>query len=383
MSSNSGKLRVGILGMGRTAAFMKPVMEHPHATLIAVCDRIPGKTAAKFEKLDLDPSDIAVYDEYETMLEEEELDVVVVGSSVADHVPHSIMALAEDIHVYSEVSGAWDLEQARDLFLACQQSRAKYMMGENSCYHRHNMTALGMVREGLLGHIHYGEGEYIHELIYLIPKTPWRESQLFGVNGLLYTTHDLGPILAWMDWDRVVSVSAAGGGSHFRDQQGEPYALETRLYMQCKTEQGRLIRIGQDFASPCAGYHHRYVIQGVEGRFESPYRTFPGQIMSTRLPNESGKPYWDDIKSYEEKYLPEIWKRLGSEAMKHGHGGTDYVIMHDFLDAIWNDTAVPFDIWKSLNMTLPGIMSVESLKQDGAWVDVPDPKDWAPTPSAV
>lgn len=51
--------------------------------------------------------------------------------------------------------------------------------------------------------------------------------------------------------------------------------------------------------------------------------------------------------------------------------------MHDFLDAIWQGRQVPLDIWKSLDMTLPGILSVTTLSRQDAWVEVPDPRSWS------
>ncbi|MDW7658441.1 MAG: Gfo/Idh/MocA family oxidoreductase [Bacillota bacterium] len=376
MHFKSEKIRVGILGMGRASDFMNPVLAYPHTVLAAICDRIPGKATRALKKQNIDQGGIIVFNEYTEMLEKADLDVVIIGSGWSDHVPQSIMALERGIHVFSEVPVTVTLDQAKNLAQACRKSRAVYMMGENSCYHRHIMTVLGMVRDGLLGYIHYAEGEYIHDCRYLLDLIPWRREMMYSINGLMYMTHEIGPILDWIDWDRIVSVSAAGSGSHFRDAKGKPFVMETRLTMQCKTAKGRLIRLCQDFQSPCAGYHHRYIVQGVEGRYESRFRSFPDQIMSTLLPDENEKPHWTDLSQYEKKYLPDIWKRLGDEAIKHGHGGTDFIMMHDYLESLWKGKPVRFDVNKSLDMTLPGIMSVESLKQDNAWVDVPDPRVW-------
>lgn len=57
-----------------------------------------------------------------------------------------------------------------------------------------------------------------------------------------------------------------------------------------------------------------------------------------------------------------------------GHWGADTWPLLDFLDAIEQDTTPPLDIYKALEMTLPGIISEQSIVQGGAWLAVPDAK---------
>ncbi len=375
MSSKVEKMRVGIVGMGRTAAFMQPVASHPHAELAAICDLDPVASQAAMHKYQISLPAERVFTEYSDMIEKGNLDLVIIGTPVFEHVPQSIIALAEDIHVFSEVPVTWSLDEAKQLVKAFKTSKATYMMGENSCYHRSIMTLKNIIDAGLLGYVHYAEGEYIHECLYLLASTPWREL-LFGINGLVYTTHEIGPIMYLFDWDRINRLSATGSGSHFCDKNGMPYKQETRLTMQCQTEQGRLIRINQDFQSPGTHCHHRYVVQGVSGRFESGSREYPDQLMAASLTDDKGQMIWRNIQDLEEKYLPDIWRRCEQEARKHGHGGSDYVLIYDYLDSLWEKEQVPIDIWRSLDMSLPGIMSIDSLQHNGDWVDVPDPRNW-------
>jgi hypothetical protein len=46
--------------------------------------------------------------------------------------------------------------------------------------------------------------------------------------------------------------------------------------------------------------------------------------------------------------------------------------MRDFVDSILNDTEPPLGIYYAMDLTMPGIMSEESIKQGGAPVEVPD-----------
>ncbi|NLO37607.1 MAG: Gfo/Idh/MocA family oxidoreductase, partial [Clostridiaceae bacterium] len=330
MVNASGKIRVGIVGMGRTAAFMRPVIAHPHATLAAVCDLDEDLCRAALDRYGVGSPQPAIYTVYENMLQSGRLDAVIIGTPVYAHVPQSILALAENIHVFSEVPATWSLDEAKALVHACRTSQATYMMGENSCYDRSIMTVRNMIADGVFGHIHYAEGEYIHECLSLLAKTPWRE-KLFALNGLVYTTHEIGPIMSLIGWDRIARLSAIGSGSHFAGKAGQPYVQETRLVMQGQTAQGRLVRVCQDFQSPGTHSHHRYVIQGVNGRFESGYRDFPAQVMAPSIQDEKGSMVWKNLSEFEARYLPDIWKRSEAEAKKHGHGGSDYVLINDYL----------------------------------------------------
>ena len=57
-----------------------------------------------------------------------------------------------------------------------------------------------------------------------------------------------------------------------------------------------------------------------------------------------------------------------------GHGGSDAGPLLDFVDSIEQGTTPLFDIYKALDMTLPGIVSEQSINQNGDWLAVLDPR---------
>ena len=79
---------------------------------------------------------------------------------------------------------------------------------------------------------------------------------------------------------------------------------------------------------------------------------------------------------FEKDYLPELWNTTDSPDQAHGHGGADTAAMAAFIDALANGKKSPCDIDEGIRMTLPGIISRESMAKNGAWVDVDDPADW-------
>jgi hypothetical protein len=90
------------------------------------------------------------------------------------------------------------------------------MIAENCNYMEHNVIVQAIVEKGLFGTPYYAEGEYLHELKWLNEITKWRRKWHTGINGITYPTHSLGPILQWFKGERVVAVSCAGSGHHYR-----------------------------------------------------------------------------------------------------------------------------------------------------------------------
>jgi hypothetical protein len=59
------------------------------------------------------------------------------------------------------------------------------------------------------------------------------------------------------------------------------------------------------------------------------------------------------------------------EALRGGHGSSEYYLVRDFLDAVKAGTRPPIDVIKAVEMTAPGICAHESALNDGKWIDVP------------
>lgn len=123
------------------------------------------------------------------------------------------------------------------------------MMAENCTYMKPNVLVRELVKRGLFGEVYYAEGEYIHDLKELNEKTKWRRRWQIGINGITYGTHSLGPILQWMDGDRVTRVSCVGSGHHYTDHRGDRYENEDTCVMLAKTERNALIKIRVDMLS--------------------------------------------------------------------------------------------------------------------------------------
>jgi len=315
------------------------------------------------------------YDDYQEMLDRSDLDAVVIATPMPLHVPQSVAALRRGLHVLSEVPAGVSIEECRQLVEACKASDAVYMMAENYTYMRPNVLVRALVQAGLFGEPYYAEGEYIHELKGLNEITRWRRRWQTGINGITYPTHSLGPILQWFEGQRVTRVCCAGSGHHYRDPRGDYYENEDSCVMLCRMSGGGLVKIRVDMLSDRPHAMANYQLQGTGGAYES--ARAPGETHRVWLRALHGEPdRWHDLEELAEQYMPPIWRNPPEEARRAGHGGGDYFEIMDWLDAILEGKPCPVGIHEAMDMTLPGLVSQQSILQDGAWLPVPDSRQW-------
>ncbi|PCJ51481.1 MAG: hypothetical protein COA79_26165 [Planctomycetota bacterium] len=376
--SNTEIINIGIVGAcGRGASFKSACDALEGVTIHAVCDINEEGLSDAADRLGATEK----YLDYDEMLEKSDIQAVVIGTPMQLHVEQSIKALQKNIHVMCEVTAAVSMEECKQLVNACNQSEAIYMMAENYTYTKHNVLIKELARKGYFGELFYAEGEYLHELKELNEKTPWRRKWQNGIDGITYGTHSLGPILQWMEGDRVQSVCCVGSGNHYKDPRDENYAQDTSV-MLCKTVKGALIKIRLDMISDRPHAMTNYQLQGKDGCYESNRNGLvnDGKIWFREL---SSKVAWHNVDelttldSLAKKYLPEIWTSPPKAALKAGHGGGDYFEVLDWIDSIRGKIKCPIGIHEAMDMTLPGLVSQESISKDGAWLTVPDSRTWA------
>ena len=371
------RLNVGIVGAcGRGASF-KVACDAMKIKVLAVCDTNAEGLARAAENLGAEEK----YTDYDAMLEKSDVDAVIIGTPMPLHVPQAVAALKQNLHVLSEVPAGVSIEECKELAQAANAGDAVYMMAENYTYIRWNVMVREMARRGLFGTPYYAEGEYVHELKPLNETTPWRRKWQTGINGLTYPTHSLGPILQWMsappesDGDRVVSLCCAGSGHHYRDPRGDEYENEDSCVMLCKMKSGGLVKIRVDMLSDRPHSMTNYQLQGTDGCYESARAAGEAHRIWLRSKREDQNT-WLDLAELEDEFLPDYWKVGEENARKAGHGGGDYFEVLDFMDAVEGKRPCVIGIHEAMDMTLPGLVSQQSILEGGRWLDVPDSREW-------
>ena len=358
------KLKVGIVGAPRGQSFIRSFQAIEETDVIAICDLNIDVVEGVASQFNIDQK----YTEFEEMVQSD-LDIVVVSTPMPLHAPQSTLALQEGKHVISEVPAATDLQQCWELAKSVENSKKKYMMAENYVYTKPNILIRELAMQGLFGDIYFGEGQYLHELKSLNEITKWRRKWQTGRNGCTYSTHSLGPVLQWFE-DRVCIVSCFGSGHHYEDSEGKQYENEDTISMICKTTRGGLVEIRVDMLSDRPALGQYYSLQGTKGCYEAARGL--GDQPKIWLAEHSDQIAWQSLSDFEEQYMPEIWRNPSMEALQAGHGGGDYLEVREFVDSIINDTKSPIDIYESLDMTVPGLVSEVSINRESIPVEVPD-----------
>jgi len=365
------KLNLGIVGAcKRGGSYARAVGHVGKARVHAVCD----VDAVHLPEAAVRMGAEEAYTDYCEMLARSEVDAVILGTPMYLHASQAVAALRQGVHVLSEVTAGVSLEECRQLVAACRASSATYMMAENYVYSRQNVLVRELVRRGWFGDTYYAEGEYLHELKPLNEATPWRRVWQTGVDGITYGTHSLGPILQWMPGDRVTSVCCAGSGHHYRDVRGVAYENQDSCVMLCAMRSGGLVKVRVDMLSDRPHAMTNYQLQGSDGCYES--ARAPGERdrvwLRAHAPDAQS---WADLSAFDD-LLPEEYRALCGPAEESGHGGGDFFVLHAFVNALVRGSPPPIGIHEAMDMTLPGLVSQQSIREGACWLAVPDSRDW-------
>ena len=78
---------------------------------------------------------------------------------------------------------------------------------------------------------------------------------------------------------------------------------------------------------------------------------------------------WEPFSPYQTEYENGWWKKYSG---KGGHGGTDFIELRLFVDAVKHQTQTPLTVYDGVVMSVIGALSAQSISQRSAPVDVPD-----------
>lgn len=357
--------RVGVAG-GRGLSTLMGFRAIEGVEVAALCDLDEDLLAKQLKEHSI-PKGFRVF---EDMLESD-IDAVVIGTPMQCHVPQTILALQAGKHVLSEVTAGVAMDELWWLIENVEQSGKTYMMAENYCYTPDNQLILNMVRKGLFGEVYYGEGEYLHNiqnlLTYQNGKTSWRRYWQLGRRGAYYPTHSIGPVMQWFEGERIASVCCFGSGRHIDCSLRQ----EDTTVTMCQLESGKLARIRLDALSPRPHQMNYYTLQGTKGVVEtSRIADDSAQVWFEGMDEDLNEAKWRPLSDMSE-HMPERYKNATEEQLNAGHGGGDYFIVEDFVNAALGKAANPIDVYAACEWTAVGLLSELSIMNDGRAIDMP------------
>ena len=270
---------------------------------------------------------------------------------------------------------------------------------ENACYGFFELLMLNMARQGFFGEIIHGEGAYIHHLLYGNFSRDkyydqWRLKENIGRNGNLYPTHGIGPICQAMDINRgdkmdfLVSVSSndfmmgplakklAAQDNFYQQFVDKPYRgnMNTSII---RTTRGRTIVLQHDVTSP-RPKSDGYLISGTKAtaiQFPVPKISIAREATPDKW-RGSDEQVWisdEEFKALEQKYTPNIVRKLGEVAKEVGyHGGGDFLMDWRTIDCLRNGLPLDQDVYDAALWSSLAPLSEWSVSNESTSVKVPD-----------
>ena len=365
------KIRLGVVGLGhRGREMLKLAAGFDCVIPVAACD-ILTRNFYETQWLSDKPlsemyPDMLFFEDYDKMLEEANLDLVIVETGADIHAEFCCKALAKNINVFSDIPNVASLKEAKELWEIAQKSSAIIGTGANPNEQKFAVLLRDFHRDGLLGNPYYMEAEYIH---WTMPKS--ETSVHLNENGnwrrllcpIRYCTHSLGPLLAILD-EPIRTVSAFGTGKH------SPESIKDD--MQCaqfQTASGVVIRLLRNGRCRAKIGHHNYRVFGTEGYMERIERFDQPMIRYNSMKSPDV-----ELQEITGEFMPPEYAN-DEKAKQAGHGGMDYALLDHFFKALLAGEKAPIDLKAGLEMTLPGIYAEESIKRGGELIPVKYPWD--------
>ena len=387
-------VRVGVVGTGnRGTSHVGTLLTLDGVEVAAVCDLFEDKAsnaAAMCVKAGRKKPNIYVRNEetYKEMLDREKLDAVIIATYWESHTAIALHAMKAGTYPGIEVPASLTVEDAWSLVETSQKTGIPCMMLENWSFRQDNLAALNMKRLGMFGDIVHCHCAHSHDCIdhwFFDSKTGdqrWPAKYLLNYNRDQYPTHAVGPIISWMDINRgdifteIYSTATASKGinAYFKRRFGEDHPNGKIKWKQgdivtslLKTKSGKTLVINYDMQLP-RPYSNRWLLEGTLGVYDE-------EKASISLVSSPKYHEWEPWKPYEEKYNHKWWD---ADYSSQGHGGTDYVMLGQFIEAVKAKGPTPIDVYDSAVMTAIVELSGISIEKNapvpfpdftkGAWV---------------
>jgi len=368
MVKKNKKVKVGVFGVGRGQWLLESMIMHPDAEIVAICD---------FSKLRLElcknknrnyPHKVTYYEDFDKFINHD-MDAVVLANYATEHAPYAIRLLDSGRHVCSEVLACQRLSEAVALVESVERNKKIYTYAENYCYFRGTQEMRSLYRKGVIGEFIYGEGEYVHDCesiwvsITYGEKNHWRN----WVPSTYYCTHSIGPILT-ITGTRPIRITAYETPNINKRKFGCRSA--DGAVIVCQMSNGAVAK----FLPWCNFRRHPdsiwYIVYGEKGVMETNRWDDTFNRINIFLKDDKGT-----IKK--RSYKPKFPFENRINRITVGHGGSDFYVMHYFIETILGRCEHGFviDVYQALDMTLPGIFGYKSILNGNMPIDIPDFRD--------
>lgn len=363
------KIKIGVLGATRGLDFVFGALsDHPEARVTAICESygpLLERVKSEIKKRGLDIECFCSIDD----LLRGDIDAVIIANYANEHAKYAIQALLARKHVMSEVLPVQTMAEAVELCEAVEKSGKTYFYSENYCFFNQNFEMRLRYDRGDIGELSNAECDFINDCSYKWhvltrgERNHWRNY----VPSTFYCTHSIGPMLfisglrpkyvVGMETPLLPYMAAHGarsGSAAMEIMQLENNAMAKSLHGNLKHP-----------------YLPRCRMIGTKGCMESDAMK-PDQLHVYI----EGK---EETIFNHEAYFPETFIRNARSAglTNYSANGSFYAVEF-FIGTILGDAVArryAINVYKALDMSLPGLLAYRSILQGGIPVAIPDFRD--------
>jgi predicted dehydrogenase len=366
-------VRTAIVGLGFGAEFIPIHQRHPHAELVAICQR----SQDKLDRVGNASGVARRYTRYADVLADKAIDAVHINSPIPDHGPMSIAALEAGKHVICTVPMATSLEDCRRIVELAERTGLKYMMAETVVYAREFLFIKQLAAAGDLGKIQFLQASHQQDMDGWPDYWP-------GLPPMHYATHCVGPCLALERLD-AEEVSCFGSGrirEELIGQYGSPFAIESaHVKLKGSDVVARIIRSLFDTARQ---YRESFDVYGSKQSFE--WQLIEGEepVLHTAKRPEPEIPRRVPVPDFAH-LLPEPIQAFTTGGVydgddhQHlsftqggGHGGSHPHLVHEFVTALVEGRDPYPNARQSANWTCTGLLAHQSAMAGGVIEKLPE-----------
>lgn len=391
------KLTVAFIGCGNFAKnFVGLFKVHPYVEKVYVCDLIPEK-AAEYAK----QFDVEIIPSFEAALESKEINCIINFTQRHKHGEIVTRALKAGKHVYSAVPMASTVAECQEIVRLTEESGLIYFMAETCYYYPCAMFYREAYAQGRFGDFTYGASQYYHHIDAIsYGKRPGEG----GMPPLLYPTHSTGMILSAVD-SYVTKVVCFGykektdkrfvkGNNYWDNEFSNQYALmelanggcarvtEARTFGWYKPSSYISSLYGTKGGYEFSNAQHILVEKDFRCETErvnltdvSDYVNTADMVANKNRPDfkdrvANGEWQWSSVAQVQRKEFERLPQEF--ENMPNGHMATHKFLVDDFCKAVYENVQPVLNAWTGARYTIPGLVAIESAKQGGVPLPVPD-----------
>lgn len=367
----SKQFNVAMIGLGFGSEFIPIYQALPQTNVLAICRRNDAELKKCGQQFGIE----RLYQDYDSVLKDPDIDFVHINSPINDHAWMSLKALDAGKHVMCTVPMATTIDECRQIVEKVKQTGLRYMMAETVVYSREFLFIKDMYQKGELGKIQHLAASHPQDM------DGWPEywQKMIPMH---YATHVVSPCLGLVN-GLAEYVSCFGSGSVRDDiaqKSGNKFAVETcHIKIKDSDLTAHIWRFLYDVARQ---YRESFDVYGTKRSFEWTLVEHEPHVIHTAKKPEPEIPEKVQVPDFAHLLPKEIQKfTLPSEIhdSEHlsfiqggGHGGSHPHLVNEFVSALTENRDPRPNAVTSANWTCVGICAHESAMRGGEIVRLPD-----------